>query len=101
MFGGGRWDGWWPWRSCTSLLAPHAVSFAAAPQRAWTGLLRNISCLRLPVLSALRAAEGMGQLAVCFANACLCCVRCCPTEGMDFAAHNVTLSWMASQGKLG
>lgn len=43
----------------------------------------------------------------------MCCTQCCTAlqglallkrtenEGMDFAAHNVTLSWMAAQGRLG
>ncbi|KAL4854424.1 hypothetical protein ACK3TF_004779 [Chlorella vulgaris] len=43
----------------------------------------------LPTLSAVYAGEGVAVL------------KRAENEGMDFAAHNITLTWLAAQGKLG
>lgn len=43
----------------------------------------------LPSLSAAYAGEGLAVL------------KRAENEGMDFAAHNITLTWLAAQGKLG
>ena len=43
----------------------------------------------LPSLSTVYAGEGLSVL------------KRVENEGMDFAAHNITLTWLAAQGKLG
>jgi hypothetical protein len=43
----------------------------------------------LPSLSTVYAGEGLSVL------------KRVENEGMDFAAHNITLIWLAEQGKLG
>lgn len=57
-------------------------------------------CARLYPLLSEAPAPSLPSLDTEYTGRGLALLKRTENEGMDFAAHNVTLSWMAAQGKL-